>query len=65
MNALRLNDGFGLDQFQRRTGLGPEALERPLAAARERGLIEADAAGVRATARGQAYLNQLIALFLP
>ena len=65
MNALRLNDGFGLDEFQRRTGLGPEALERPLAAARERGLIEADAAGVRATARGQTYLNQLTALFLP
>jgi putative oxygen-independent coproporphyrinogen III oxidase len=65
MNALRLNDGFALPQFERRTGLRGAALEGPLAAAGDRGLIERDGARVRASARGRAFLNPLVELFLP
>ena len=65
MNALRLNEGFTLPQFEHRTGLAASALATPLAAASDRGLIERDGGQVRPSARGRAYLNPLVALFLP
>ena len=65
MNALRLNDGFDLPDFERRTGLPGATLEPALAQGAERGLVERDGARVRPSARGRALLNQLTGLFLP
>ncbi|HZX22812.1 MAG TPA: radical SAM family heme chaperone HemW [Woeseiaceae bacterium] len=66
LNALRLTRGFALADFAARTGLDREALEPGLAAARQRGLLEAvDAGGLRPSALGMRFLNDLQALFLP
>lgn len=65
MNALRLNDGFALAAFEQRTGLPASALDRPLAAAAEQGLVERAPGLVRASPRGRAFLNRLTQLFLP
>jgi putative oxygen-independent coproporphyrinogen III oxidase len=65
LNALRLVDGFELALFTRRTGLAFAAIERPLAAAQAQGLVERDHVAVRPTRKGQRFLNDLLALFLP
>ena len=65
MNALRLNEGFRLPEFERRTGLPGSQLDRPLEAAAGKGLLEREADTVRPSERGRALLNQLTALFLP
>jgi len=65
MNALRLNDGFRLADFERRTGLPGSTLDRPLAQAASRGLVEREGTSVRASTRGRELLNPLVALFLP
>ncbi len=64
MNALRLNEGFVFADFERRTGLSAERLELPLARARQKGLIEEHANGVRASTLGRAHLNALLHEFL-
>ncbi|TAM10761.1 MAG: radical SAM family heme chaperone HemW [Nevskiaceae bacterium] len=65
MNALRLNDGFQLVDFERGTGLAAAALDAPLAQARRLGLIIEAADNVRPSAFGLAHLNDLLELFLP
>jgi oxygen-independent coproporphyrinogen-3 oxidase len=65
LNALRLKEGFTLQQFSDRTGLQPGVLARALTAAEAKGLIERDMAAVRPSARGFDFLNDLQALFLP
>ena len=65
LNALRLVDGFETALFARRTGLALAAIEQPLAAAEAQGLLERDHAMVRPTTKGQRFLNDLLALFLP
>jgi len=65
MNALRLNEGFRLPEFERRTGLSGSRLDPALAQAAGRGLVEREGDAVRPSARGRALLNQLTALFLP
>ena len=65
LNALRLQAGFALDDFERSTGLPRAAIERPLGAARARGWLEIDGELVRATELGQRFLNDVIAAFLP
>ena len=42
LNALRLKEGFEIARFGERTGLPLSAIERPLAEAERRGLIERD-----------------------
>jgi putative oxygen-independent coproporphyrinogen III oxidase len=64
LNALRLAEGFETVLFAERTGLPLSAISAQLEQAQERGLIEADPRCVRATARGQRFLNDLLALFL-
>jgi len=64
LNALRLAEGFELARFTERTGLPPSAIERPLAEAERRGLVERDLQHVRPTARGFDFLSDLQALFL-
>lgn len=65
MNALRLNEGFRLPAFEHRTGLPVSTLDRPLAQALGRQLVERDGDCVRASRRGRELLNQLTGLFLP
>ena len=64
LNALRLVDGFELARFGERTGLPLSAIERPLAEAERKGLVERDLQRVRPTARGLDFLSDLQALFL-
>ncbi len=65
LNALRLKDGFTLAHYTQRTGLSMTAIEKGLLEAEHKGLIERDLSGVRPTARGFDFLNDLQALFLP
>lgn len=65
MNALRLNAGFDMALFERRTGLPASAAEAGLAAAQGRGLLERDRDHVSLTVRGRHFLNDLLREFLP
>jgi oxygen-independent coproporphyrinogen-3 oxidase len=65
LNALRLTEGFPLALFRERTGLPLAALESALARAEAQGFVERDWQRVRPTARGQRFLNEALALFLP
>jgi len=64
LNALRLRHGFGLREFQERTGLATTAIQVALDEAERKGLIERDFARVRPTPRGFDFLSDLQALFL-
>ncbi len=64
MNALRLTDGVPMSLFRERTGLSRTAIEPTLITARRDGLLEADGAILRPTARGQRFLNSLLERFL-
>ena len=64
LNALRLRDGFALQDFVARTGLPLSAIERPLREAQDKGLVERDFARVKPTERGFDFLSDLQALFL-
>jgi oxygen-independent coproporphyrinogen-3 oxidase len=65
LNALRLNAGFAVAEFEARTGQPASALEPGITAAVARGLLERDRAQWRPTLRGRRFLNDLQALFLP
>ena len=65
MNALRLSDGFAVEDFVARTGLPLAAAERALVEAETRGLIRRDAAHIAPTELGRRFLNDLLGLFLP
>ncbi len=65
MNVLRLKEGFLPELFEQRTGLSPASLEKPLAEARAKGLLEISAQGIRPTRTGFRFLNELLTLFLP
>jgi len=66
LNALRLEDGFGLDAFEARTGLPASAVLPLLEKGGARGLLESDEARHwRATPLGRRFLNDTQALFLP
>ncbi|RZJ05489.1 MAG: oxygen-independent coproporphyrinogen III oxidase-like protein, partial [Haliea sp.] len=64
LNALRLRDGFKLQDFSDRTGLPVTAIQKSLQEAEAKGLIERDFTSVRPTARGFDFLNDLQAMFL-
>ena len=65
LNALRLTEGFASAEFEARTALPVAVLERGIAVALARGLLEATGEGWRPTAFGLRFLNDLQALFLP
>ena len=65
LNALRLREGFALQDFAERTGLPLTAIARGLEEAQHKGLIERDMARVRPTARGFDFLSDLQSIFLP
>jgi oxygen-independent coproporphyrinogen-3 oxidase len=65
LNALRMNAGFSLSDFEARCGLPRAALAAPLAAAAQRDWLRPiDADHWRPTALGQRFLNDVIALFM-
>jgi oxygen-independent coproporphyrinogen-3 oxidase len=65
LNALRLEEGIALATFEQRTALSQDAIAAPVAQARARDWLEADANALRPTESGRRFLNDLIALFLP
>lgn len=64
MNALRLNEGFDISQFETRTGLPFAAIAPIVARLQARGLIEYADGIVRASVLGRAHLNTLLGEFL-
>ena len=64
LNALRLREGFALQDFTERTGLSVTAIAKALDEAERKGLIERDLVHVRPTERGFDFLSDLQALFL-
>jgi coproporphyrinogen III oxidase-like Fe-S oxidoreductase len=64
LNALRLNQGFEANLFKDRTGLLLSSLEKPLAIAEKKGLIDRDHKLIRPTILGRRFLNDLQQLFL-
>lgn len=65
LNALRLREGFPLEQFTERTGLPLSAMSAALAEGERQGLLSRDLGHVAPTARGFDFLSDLQALFLP
>ncbi|WP_422845655.1 radical SAM family heme chaperone HemW [Acidovorax sp. M2(2025)] len=64
LNALRLREGFALQDFLVRTGLPLTTIEPGLQEAERKGLIERDLGRVRPTERGFDFLSDLQELFL-
>lgn len=64
LNALRLREGFALQDFSERTGLAVTSIAKALDEAERKGLIERDLVRVRPTERGFDFLSDLQALFL-
>lgn len=65
LNALRLKEGFALQDFVDRTGLPLSTIEQPLRDAEAKGLVTRDFARVRPTEHGFDFLSNLQELFLP
>jgi putative oxygen-independent coproporphyrinogen III oxidase len=64
LNALRLKEGFALQDFTERTGLPLSAIEQALREAQAKGLVERDLVRVKPTERGFDFLTDLQSLFL-
>jgi putative oxygen-independent coproporphyrinogen III oxidase len=64
LNALRLNEGFTVRDYENRTGLPIAELRAPLLAGQERGLLAVTAGGWQPTDLGMRFLNDLQASFL-
>ena len=64
LNALRLREGFALQDFMDRTGLPITAIAKGLDAAERKGLIGRSLTHVRPTERGFDFLSDLQELFL-
>jgi len=65
LNALRLKQGFAIQDFTERTGLAMTAIQEPLLQAEAKGWIERDWTHVWPTTQGFDFLSDLQALFLP
>lgn len=63
LNALRLRQGFKLQDFSEKTGLPLTAIQAGLDEAERKGLIELDFASVKPTERGFDFLSDLQTLF--
>ncbi len=65
MNALRLNEGFTLEEFERATSLPSTELASGIKQATAKGLLEIDKLGrVKPTQSGRLFLDDLVALFI-
>jgi len=65
LNLLRLHEGFGLRDFESRTGLDRAVLQPALASAVERGWLHHDGVRVVPTELGRRFTNDVVELFLP
>ena len=65
LNALRLKDGFKLQDFTEKTGLPLTSIQQGLEEAERKGLIERDLVQIKPTQRGLDFLNDLQTIFLP
>ena len=67
MNALRLDQGFSVGQFETRTGIGSARIREPLEQLREqfRPAGGLGARRIRASDLGQRFLNDLLRTLLP
>ena len=65
LNALRLTDGFPLEDFYTTTGLPADAIQPQLDEARERGWVTVEDGHAYPSETGRRFLNDLIGLFLP
>ena len=65
LNQLRLRRGVSRTQFMTRTGLPWSIIEKPVAQAIDRGLLEEKNEGLVATDIGWRFVNEIQALFLP
>jgi len=65
LNALRLKDGFALEQFTQRTGQPLGSIARALERAEQQGLLWRDLTHMAPTEKGYDFLNDLQAMFLP
>jgi len=64
MNVLRLTEGFHPSLFIEHTGLLLNHIQKQLAVAEEKALIEWDINKIKPTECGCRYLNDLIQLFI-
>lgn len=64
MNVLRLQAGFEAGLFSERTGLSLPVIADALSEAESKGLLVQDYPHIRPTARGRAFLNDLLQIFL-
>ncbi len=64
MNALRLTDGFHVDQFSATTGKPLLSIESTLKVAETKGLIFRTTTQISPTMLGQRFLNELLQMFL-
>ena len=64
LNALRLREGFALQDYLDRTGLPLSSIDKALRTAEAKGLITRDFARVQPTERGFDFLSDLQELFL-
>ena len=65
LNALRLREGFALQDFVQRTGLALSTIEPGLQRAEAKGLLERHSGQVKPTAKGFDFLSDLQQMFLP
>jgi len=64
LNALRLQDGFPVNLFSERTGLGINTIETALNQAEAKGLLHRDYKQIRPSELGHRFLNDLQEMFL-
>ena len=65
MNALRLNNGFDVTEFEGRTGEPIVAVRSMLDQAEQQGLIQRSLQRIQTTEHGARYLDNLLQLFMP
>jgi len=65
MNALRLTNGFRMEDFTRATGLPLQRIEPAVQDATDRGLLTAADGRIQATEHGRRFLDELLLNWLP
>ena len=64
MNALRLNDGFSVQEFEGRTGESITCVRHTLEKAEKDGFIERSLQQIKTTALGANYLDTVLQFFM-
>jgi len=64
MNALRLNNGFAINNFEYRTNLPINEIKKELLIAKEKQLVSEINGRIKPTVLGQNFLNELLQIFL-